>query len=91
MSALAPAETPETAPTIAAIETTKIRVPLARTYRGSYYSMTFRSTILTRVSTATGILGEAYVGDEDTGIAALDLASRFFRATLAELHQVEPR
>jgi hypothetical protein len=37
--------------TISSIETVPIRVPLARTFSGSYYRMTHRSTIVTRVHT----------------------------------------
>lgn len=51
--------------TIERIETIPLRVPLASTYQGSFYRMTHRSTIITRVHTAEGIVGEAYVGDED--------------------------
>ena len=51
--------------TIERIETIPIRVPLDEVYRGSHYKMTHRSTIITRVHTAEGIVGEAYVGDED--------------------------
>jgi L-alanine-DL-glutamate epimerase-like enolase superfamily enzyme len=51
--------------TITRIETIPIRVPLRQIYRGSYYQMSHRSTILTRIHTAEGILGEAFVGDED--------------------------
>jgi len=58
--------------TIRAIETTPIRVPLARTYRGSTYQMTHRSTLLTRVVTEEGIVGEAYAGDEDADLLAIE-------------------
>jgi D-galactarolactone cycloisomerase len=50
---------------ISRIETIRIRVPLRQTYRGSYYQMTHRATILTRIHTEEGIVGEAFVGDED--------------------------
>lgn len=60
--------------TIRAIEAIALRAPLARVYRGSNYFMTHRSTILTRVYTEEGIVGEAYAGDED--------------ATNAEIQQV---
>jgi D-galactarolactone cycloisomerase len=53
---------------ITRIETIPIRVPLARTFRGSHYQMTHRSTIITRVHTDEGIVGEAYAGDEDAGL-----------------------
>ena len=58
--------------TITAIETEQVRVPLARTYKGSHYKMTHRSTIITRVHTASGLIGEAYAGDEDAGLAEID-------------------
>ena len=58
--------------TITAIETEQIRVPLVRTYRGSHYKMTHRSTIITRIFTASGLVGEAYAGDEDAGLAEID-------------------
>ena len=54
------------------IETELIRVPLVRTYKGSFYQMTHRSTVLLRVFTQDGAMGEAYVGDEDTGLAEID-------------------
>jgi D-galactarolactone cycloisomerase len=55
--------------TIERIETVPLRVPLARVFSGSYYRMTHRATVITRVYTREGIVGEAYTGDED---AALD-------------------
>ena len=54
------------------IETTAIRVPLDRVYKGSHYQMTHRSTIITRVYTACGIVGEGYAGDEDAGLSDID-------------------
>lgn len=54
------------------IETVPIRVPLSRPYHGSTYHMTHRSTIVTRVHTAGGIVGEAYTGDEDAGLFEID-------------------
>jgi D-galactarolactone cycloisomerase len=53
---------------IRSIETIPIRVPLRRTYRGSNYEMTHRSTIVTRLHTDAGIVGEAYAGDEDADL-----------------------
>ncbi len=50
---------------IVAIETIPVRVPLQRTFHGSHYSMRNRCTILTRVRTADGGVGEAYNGDAD--------------------------
>ena len=58
--------------TIRRIETIPIRVPLGRVYRGSGYSMTHRSTIVTRVHTDEGVVGEAYAGDEDAGLEAIE-------------------
>src|SRR5690606_32187478 len=57
--------------TIERIETIPLRVPLASTYRGSFYRMTHRSTIITRIHTAEGIVGESYVGDEDHALDQL--------------------
>jgi D-galactarolactone cycloisomerase len=54
--------------TITAIEVVPIRVPLGRTYHGSQYRMTHRSTVITRVHTEQGVVGEAYAGDEDSAL-----------------------
>jgi L-alanine-DL-glutamate epimerase-like enolase superfamily enzyme len=54
------------------IETIPIRVPLKQTYRGSYYQMTYRSTIITRIHTSDGLVGEAYNGDEDATLADIE-------------------
>jgi D-galactarolactone cycloisomerase len=51
--------------TIESIETIPIRVPLPFTYKGSYYKMRNRCTIITRIRTSEGIIGEAYNADED--------------------------
>jgi L-alanine-DL-glutamate epimerase-like enolase superfamily enzyme len=64
--------TPDGSLHIERIETVPIRVPLKRTYRGSHYKMTHRSTIITRVHTAGGVVGEAYAGDEDAGLLEID-------------------
>jgi L-alanine-DL-glutamate epimerase-like enolase superfamily enzyme len=50
---------------IESIETIPISVPLPFTYKGSYYRMRNRCTIITRVRTSDGIVGEAYNADED--------------------------
>jgi D-galactarolactone cycloisomerase len=65
-----------TALTIARIETTAIRVPLGREYRGSHYRMTHRSTIVTRIYTEEGIVGEAYTGDENAGLFEIEAIIR---------------
>ncbi|MGD9700870.1 MAG: mandelate racemase/muconate lactonizing enzyme family protein [Acidimicrobiia bacterium] len=54
-----------TTPTIERIEVTAVRVPLARRFSGSYYSMDNRVTIVTRIHTSDGIVGESYNGDSD--------------------------
>lgn len=57
--------------TIRRIELTPLVVPLDREYRGSYYRMTDRSTIVTRVVTEEGVVGEAYAGDEGATLGAI--------------------
>ncbi|MBS1894765.1 MAG: mandelate racemase/muconate lactonizing enzyme family protein [Actinobacteria bacterium] len=57
--------------TIRDIEVIALRAPLAREYRGSHYRMTHRATVITRVITEEGLVGEAYAGDEDDGLAAI--------------------
>ena len=54
-----------TGPTIERIEVVPVRVPLSRRFEGSHYSMDSRVTIVTRVHTSDGIVGEAYNGDSD--------------------------
>ncbi len=46
------------------IETIPLKMPLPRTFRGSYYFMDQRCTIITRIYTDQGIVGECYTGDE---------------------------
>jgi len=46
------------------IECVPLRMPLPRTFRGSNYFMTHRCTIITRIYTSAGIVGEVYNGDE---------------------------
>ena len=58
--------------TIRSIETIPIRVPLARTYEGSSYRMTHRSTSVTSVVTDQGVVGETYAGDEDADLLEID-------------------
>lgn len=45
------------------IETIALQVDLPRTYKGSYYKMPKRCTVITRVITEEGVVGEAYNGD----------------------------
>ncbi|MBZ0299569.1 MAG: mandelate racemase/muconate lactonizing enzyme family protein [Anaerolineae bacterium] len=51
--------------TIERIETDAIRIPLDRIYRGSKYAMQNRCTIITRLFTQQGVVGEVYTGDTD--------------------------
>lgn len=46
------------------IECVPLCMPLPRTFRGSNYFMTHRCTIITRIYTSEGIVGEVYNGDE---------------------------
>jgi D-galactarolactone cycloisomerase len=48
---------------IRSIETIPVQVELNRTYKGSYYKMPKRCTIITRVQTEEGIVGESYNAD----------------------------
>src|SRR5579862_2315879 len=50
--------------TVQRIECVPLCMPLPRTFRGSSYFMTHRCTIITRVYTAEGVVGEVYNGDE---------------------------
>ena len=47
------------------VETVALRAPLARRFQGSAYSMTNRTTIITRLFTRDGVVGEVYNGDTD--------------------------
>lgn len=58
--------------TITRIETIPMVAPLAREFRGSHYHMTHRATIVTRVHTDAGIIGEAYTGDEHETMFDID-------------------
>lgn len=66
-----PAPTSHSSLPIVGIETTAIRVPLKRIYRGSHYHMTHRSTVIVRV-TVDGFVGEAYAGDEDASLFEIE-------------------
>lgn len=51
---------------ITRLSTVAVRAPLEADFKGSHYHMTSRATLITRVHTAEGIVGEAYAGDEDS-------------------------
>jgi len=53
--------------TIERVEVIPIIMPLPRIFSGSNYFMSHRCTIITRVHTRDGIVGEAYNGDEYEG------------------------
>ncbi len=50
---------------IESVETIPVRVPLEHLYQGSYYRMRNRCTIITRIHTSDGVVGEAYNADTD--------------------------
>jgi D-galactarolactone cycloisomerase len=56
---------------IRAVETIPLRATLPRVFRGSKYQMSTRCTIITRVITEDGIVGEVYNGDEDETQASI--------------------
>ena len=58
--------------TIERVETTQVIAPLAREFKGSFYRMTHRATLIVRLFTREGIIGEAYVGDEDKTLADIE-------------------
>jgi D-galactarolactone cycloisomerase len=58
--------------TISRIETIAVRAPLAREFRGSFYHMAHRATMITRIYTKEGLVGEAYTGDEDAGLREIE-------------------
>lgn len=58
--------------TITRIETIPVLAPLEADFKGSHYHMTNRATLITRVHTTEGIVGEAYAGDEDTTLLQIE-------------------
>ncbi|GGE49751.1 enolase [Pullulanibacillus camelliae] len=46
------------------VEVTPIKMPLPRVFKGSHYYMDHRVTVITRIITEDGIIGEIYNGDE---------------------------
>lgn len=49
---------------ITGIEVIPLKIPLGRTFAGSNYSMSHRATLVTRLFTDEGLVGEIYNGDE---------------------------
>lgn len=66
--------------TIERVETIALRVPLKKRYSGSAYSMVNRCTIVTRLYTRGGVVGEVYTGDTD---AEQDVIVRIIHEELA--------
>ncbi len=58
-------DTSDRGATIKAVEVIPVRVPLGHVFKGSNYSMSNRCTLITRVHTEDGRVGEAYNGDAD--------------------------
>lgn len=54
------------------IETIPVKVPLRTVFQGSAYRMDNRATIVIRLHTADGIVGEAYAGDEGATLHEID-------------------
>src|SRR5579862_9389173 len=57
---------------ITGIDTVALRAALEKEFRGSHYHMTHRATLVTRVHTSVGIVGEAYAGDEDQTLSQIE-------------------
>lgn len=53
------------------VEVIPVVAPLPREFRGSYYRMTHRATVVVRVHTDAGVIGEGYVGDEVDTLAQI--------------------
>jgi L-alanine-DL-glutamate epimerase-like enolase superfamily enzyme len=58
------------------IETIPIKVPLRTVFQGSAYRMDNRATVVIRLHTSGGIVGEAYAGDEGATLREIDRVVR---------------
>lgn len=58
--------------TITGIETVPMVAPLAREFKGSFYSMSQRATLVIELQTSGGVIGQVYVGDELAGLHEID-------------------
>lgn len=59
------------------VEVIPIKIPLRRAFKGSHYSMSHRCTVITRITTEDGIVGEIYNGDEmETQQAIIEMITR---------------
>jgi D-galactarolactone cycloisomerase len=73
------------------IETIALRAPLARRFAGSAYSMVNRTTIVTRLFTADGVVGEVYNGDTDAEQSiVVDIIHRELAPRLIGLSATDP-
>jgi D-arabinonate dehydratase len=73
------------------IELIPLVMPLPKTFRGSFYFMTHRCTIVTRIYTACGIVGECYNGDEyETQPAVLKILQEEIAPRLLGLSAASP-
>ena len=69
--------------TIERFEVIPLRIKLPKVFSGSYYRMTHRCTILTRVYTKEGVVGEVYNGDDDDSQKAIvDIINKELAPTL---------
>jgi len=48
---------------VESIETIPVKVPLEQLYKGSYYKMRNRCTIITKIRASSGVVGWAYNND----------------------------
>jgi L-alanine-DL-glutamate epimerase-like enolase superfamily enzyme len=53
------------------VTVTAILAPLNAEFRGSFYHIHHRGTIIIQLRSSEGIVGEAYLGDEDSGLPEL--------------------
>ncbi|MCG5102591.1 mandelate racemase/muconate lactonizing enzyme family protein [Oceanobacillus alkalisoli] len=64
------------------VEAIPIKMPLKRVFKGSNYFMEYRVTVITRITTEDGIVGEIYNGDE---LDDLDLIVKMIKNEMAPL------
>jgi L-alanine-DL-glutamate epimerase-like enolase superfamily enzyme len=53
------------------VEAIPVKMPLNKVYKGSNYFMSHRVTVITRITTEDGIVGEIYNGDESDHLEAI--------------------
>lgn len=73
---------------IRSIEVIPLEVPLRRSFQGSHYSMSSRATLITRITSDEGLIGETYNGDDpDT---QLEIARIVTEEIGPRLHGADP-